>query len=49
MAATFLTGATFGASMMVAGFQYPSIVVSQLKFENWHMIQAFLTATAGSA
>lgn len=49
MATTFLSGASFGAAMLAAGFHYPSIVVSQLKFDNWHMIQAFMTATAGSA
>lgn len=35
--------------MLASGFQNPSVIISQLKFENWHMIQAFLTATATSA
>ncbi|KAF4126570.1 Pfam:DUF395 [Geosmithia morbida] len=49
MATTFVSGVTFGASMLAAGFHHPSIVVSQLKFDNWHMVQTFMTATAGSA
>lgn len=48
-AATALTGAAFGASMMAAGFYDPAVVIAQLKFENWHMFQAFLAATASSA
>ncbi|KAK5998698.1 hypothetical protein PT974_01080 [Cladobotryum mycophilum] len=47
--ASFLSGAAFGAAMMSAGFHQPSIVISQMKFENWHMFQAFLAATASSA
>lgn len=47
--AAFISGATFGAAMLAAGFHQPSIVISQLKLENWHMVQAFLTATASSA
>ncbi|KAI6785197.1 uncharacterized protein J7T54_006839 [Emericellopsis cladophorae] len=47
--ATFLSGAAFGAAMLAAGFYNPAIVLAQLKFENSHMIQAFLAATAASA
>ena len=47
--ATFLSGAAFGASLLAADFHKPTVVVSQLLFQNWHMSQAFLTATAGSA
>ncbi|GAB0137704.1 hypothetical protein EsDP_00005960 [Epichloe bromicola] len=49
MAATAISGAAFGAAMAAAGFHDPSVVISQLKFENWHMFQAFLAATATSA
>ncbi|EFY98232.1 hypothetical protein X797_005129 [Metarhizium robertsii] len=49
MAATAISGAAFGAAMMAAGFHQPSVVISQLKFENWHMFQTFLAATATSA
>lgn len=47
--ATLLSGAAFGAAMVAAGLHQPSIVVSQMKFENWHMVQTFLAATASSA
>ncbi|OAA52908.1 hypothetical protein ISF_09186 [Cordyceps fumosorosea ARSEF 2679] len=46
--ATVLAGASFGAAMIAAGFHNPAVVVSQLRFENWHMVQAFLAATASS-
>lgn len=46
--ATVLSGASFGAAMIAAGFYDPAVVISQLKFENWHMVQAFLAATAAS-
>ncbi|OAA75947.1 hypothetical protein LEL_05631 [Akanthomyces lecanii RCEF 1005] len=46
--ATVLSGAAFGAAMIAAGFYNPAVVISQLKFENWHMVQAFLAATASS-
>ncbi|KHO02132.1 YeeE/YedE family protein [Metarhizium album ARSEF 1941] len=49
MAATALSGAAFGAAMMAAGFHQPSVVTSQFKFEDWHMFQTFLAATASSA
>ncbi|EON98902.1 putative family protein [Phaeoacremonium minimum UCRPA7] len=44
-----VTGAAFGAALTASGVYQPSVIVSQLTFENWHMIQAFLTATAASA
>ena len=47
--ATLLTGAAFGAAMLASGFHHPSVVISQLRFDNWHMFQAFITATAASA
>jgi hypothetical protein len=47
--ATLLSGAAFGAAMLASGFHHPSVVISQLKFENWHMFQTFMTATAASA
>ncbi|KAM3555207.1 hypothetical protein ARSEF4850_006111 [Beauveria asiatica] len=46
--ATVLSGASFGAAMIAAGFYNPAVVVAQLRFENWHMVQAFLAATASS-
>lgn len=47
--ATVLTGAAFGASLVASGVFQPSVIVSQLRLEDWHMAQAFLTATASSA
>ncbi|KAG5919500.1 hypothetical protein E4U42_006493 [Claviceps africana] len=49
MAATAISGAAFGAAMAAAGFHDPGVVVSQFKWESWHMAQAFLAATAASA
>lgn len=49
MATTFLSGAAFGAAMMAASFHNPAIVIAQMKWENFHMAQAFLAATATSA
>ncbi|PNY23131.1 Uncharacterized protein TCAP_06926 [Tolypocladium capitatum] len=48
MATTLVSGAAFGAAMMAAGFHNPAVVIEQFKFENWHMLQAFLAATAAS-
>ncbi|KAF2434197.1 hypothetical protein EJ08DRAFT_606182 [Tothia fuscella] len=47
--ATLISGAIFGASMGVAGVVAPSIVVAQMKLENFHMIRVFLAATGSSA
>ncbi|KAK7427412.1 hypothetical protein QQZ08_006018 [Neonectria magnoliae] len=47
--ATLLSGAVFGAATVAAGVAYPSVIISQLKFEDWHMLQTFLGATASSA
>lgn len=46
---TILTGAAFGAALTASGVYQPSVIVSQLKLQNWHMIQTFLTAAATSA
>ncbi|KAM0279093.1 hypothetical protein ACHAQH_004779 [Verticillium albo-atrum] len=48
MATTVLSGVAFGAGLTAAGVYHPAVITSQLKFENWHMIQAFLAATASS-
>ncbi|KAL1845030.1 hypothetical protein VTK73DRAFT_1308 [Phialemonium thermophilum] len=47
--ATVLTGAVFGAALVAAGVFQPSVILSQFRLENWHMMQSFLTATACSA
>ncbi|KAF9881917.1 YeeE/YedE family protein [Colletotrichum karsti] len=48
MATTALSGAAFGAALVGAGVYQPSVIIAQLKLENWHMIQAFLAAAASS-
>lgn len=47
--ASVVSGAAFGAAMMAAGFRDHSVVIAQMKLDNWHIFQAFLTATASSA
>lgn len=49
MAATVITGAAFGAALTASGVDQPAVILGQLKWENYHMLQAFLTATAASA
>ncbi|KAK4163233.1 hypothetical protein QBC43DRAFT_320208 [Cladorrhinum sp. PSN259] len=46
---TLLSGAVFGGALTASGVYQPSVIVSQLNFTNFHMIQVFLTAAAGSA
>ncbi|CRK25344.1 hypothetical protein BN1723_003251 [Verticillium longisporum] len=48
MATTALSGVAFGAGLAAAGVYHPAVITSQLKLENWHMIQAFLAAAASS-
>ncbi|KAF7548593.1 hypothetical protein G7Z17_g6961 [Cylindrodendrum hubeiense] len=47
--ATLLSGAVFGAATVAAGIVQPSTIIAQFKFEDWHMLQTFLGATASSA
>lgn len=47
--ASLLSGAAFGAALVAAGVYQPATIISQLKFQEWHMLQVFLTATASSA
>ncbi|PHH85915.1 hypothetical protein CDD83_10993 [Cordyceps sp. RAO-2017] len=49
MAEIALSGAVFGAAMTASGFHDPSIIAAQMRFQNWHMMQTFLAATASSA
>ncbi|KFY85987.1 hypothetical protein V500_07982 [Pseudogymnoascus sp. VKM F-4518 (FW-2643)] len=46
---TATSGLLFGAALSAAGVASPSIIISQLRLENFHMLEVFLTATAGSA
>ncbi|OIW22653.1 hypothetical protein CONLIGDRAFT_625696 [Coniochaeta ligniaria NRRL 30616] len=45
---TLLSGATFGAALALSGVYQPHVIISQLTLQDWHMIEAFLTATASS-
>lgn len=47
--ATASSGAIFGAALTAAGVYSPSCIIGQLRFENFHMLEVFMTATAGSA
>ncbi|CAK7271813.1 hypothetical protein SEPCBS119000_004798 [Sporothrix epigloea] len=49
MAATAVTGAAFGAALVASGVYQPAVIISQLTWDNCHMLQAFLSATAASA
>ncbi|KAM4060398.1 sulfur transport domain-containing protein [Hirsutella rhossiliensis] len=49
MTAAVASGLAFGAAMTAAGFHDPSLVVAQMKFQDWHMARVFMAATASSA
>ncbi|ROT38665.1 YeeE/YedE family protein [Sodiomyces alkalinus F11] len=49
MATTLLSGASFGAALVAAGVHQPAVILGQLKFEDWHMLQTFLAAAASSS
>ncbi|KAI2635516.1 hypothetical protein GGS21DRAFT_490173 [Xylaria nigripes] len=44
----FLSGAVFGAALTAAGLCEPSVILSQMELQNWHMVQTFLTASGTS-
>jgi hypothetical protein len=43
-----LTGAAFGAALAFSGVYTPSVIISQMQLRNFHMLQAFLAASASS-
>ncbi|CAK7564133.1 MAG: hypothetical protein SEPTF4163_002017 [Sporothrix epigloea] len=49
MAATAATGAAFGAALVASGVYQPAVIINQLTWDNCHMLQVFLSATAASA
>ncbi|PHH53264.1 hypothetical protein CFIMG_008242RA00001 [Ceratocystis fimbriata CBS 114723] len=49
MATGFVSGTTFGAAMVAAGVVQPQIIIGQFLFQDWHMLETFLTATATSS
>ncbi|KAH8895443.1 hypothetical protein GQ53DRAFT_715104 [Thozetella sp. PMI_491] len=48
MASHLASGAVFGAALTAAGVYQPSTIVTQFRWDNWHMMEAFLTATAAT-
>jgi hypothetical protein len=46
---TAASGLLFGSALSAAGVASPSVIIQQLRLENFHMLEVFLTATAGSA
>lgn len=44
-----VTGALFGAALLLATVHTPSIILSQLRLQSTHMLKAYLTASSASA
>jgi len=44
-----LSGAIFGAALSAAGVYSPTVIIAQMRFEDFHMMKAFLAASASSA
>jgi hypothetical protein len=44
-----VSGAIFGAAVTAAGVYSPSVIISQMKLEDFHMMKAFIAASASSA
>lgn len=42
-------GSIFGGAITAAGVYHPSVIIGQMKLEDFHMLKVFLTATATSA
>jgi hypothetical protein len=47
--ASATSGMLFGAALSAAGVASPSVILQQLRLEDFHMLEVFLTATASSA
>jgi uncharacterized membrane protein YedE/YeeE len=47
--AAILSGAIFGLALTASGVYSPSIITSQMRFSNNHMLKSFLSASASSA
>lgn len=46
---TFSAGAIFGAALAASGVYSPHIIMSQMRLQDFYMLQAFMTASATSA
>nr|XP_023908619.1 uncharacterized protein LOC112020292 [Quercus suber] len=42
-------GACFGSALFVSGVYHPAVILSQLRFDSYHMLQVMLGASAASA
>jgi hypothetical protein len=49
VAANLSRGVIFGSALTLSGVYLPSVIVGQLALRDFHMLQAFLTASAASA
>ncbi|KAI8948907.1 hypothetical protein F4801DRAFT_433403 [Xylaria longipes] len=45
---SFLSGAVFGGALAATGMYQPAVILTQMRLENWHMVQTFLTASGAS-
>ncbi|KAM3079512.1 hypothetical protein ACMFMG_005933 [Clarireedia jacksonii] len=48
-AKSILSGSIFGAALTAAGVYSPTVIVSQMKLESFHMLKVFLSASATSS
>jgi hypothetical protein len=48
-AKSILSGSLFGAALTAAGVYSPTVIVSQMKLESFHMLKVFLSASATSS
>ncbi|KAI1828691.1 hypothetical protein F4861DRAFT_14542 [Xylaria intraflava] len=44
----FVSGAAFGAALTATGMYQPGVIQAQMRLENWHMVETFLTASGAS-
>ena len=47
--AALTSGIALGAAMVAGGFTQPVVVSSQMRLEDWTLVQALTTAAASSA
>lgn len=43
-----MAGALFGSALTASGVYLPSVILSQMKLEDFHMLNVFLTAASAS-
>jgi hypothetical protein len=46
---SIFSGAIFGAAVTAAGVYAPSVIIAQMKLQDFHMMKAFVAASASSA